>query len=215
MKTLVQLTDCHVGKLAYNTNLTKIVSEIVKIDYDAIIITGDLTENGLLSEYLQLQMILNPLQNIFVLAGNHDSIINMKKVFSTKQLNSFVLGEYYINILNSKIVNKIHGCVDIQTIKYKKRFQLILATHHAIADKKGILADDFLIKNHVELLTKAKEVKAKMIIFGHTHMAYSFKKHNIDIYSCPSSAYQFNTNKIAFNIYKLYKHKIKQSTSWI
>jgi 3',5'-cyclic AMP phosphodiesterase CpdA len=82
---IVQLTDLHVrpiGMAAYRVAETNALTEracravaTLRIKTDAIIITGDLTDNGLVSEYAVLSTILRRTLTeapVFLIPGNHD-----------------------------------------------------------------------------------------------------------------------------------------------
>lgn len=89
---LVQLSDIHVGSLFRQQVFDTVVQEVNKLKPDAIITTGDLTDDGLLYqfEYARTQIRKLTCSNIIVLAGNHDyrhtGYLVFKKFFpSSKQ----------------------------------------------------------------------------------------------------------------------------------
>src|ERR1051325_5072064 len=88
---LVQLSDTHVGSFFKQPVFDTIVEEVNKLKPDAIIITGDLTDEGLLFqfEYVYTQIKKFTCSNIIVLAGNHDyrhtGYLVFKKFFPSKQ----------------------------------------------------------------------------------------------------------------------------------
>jgi Icc protein len=71
---LVQLSDIHVGSFFKQQVFDNVVDEVNKLKPDAVIITGDLTDEGLLFqfEYVHAQIKKFTCSNIIVLAGNHD-----------------------------------------------------------------------------------------------------------------------------------------------
>src|SRR5919198_1531170 len=71
---LIQLSDIHVGSFFKQQVFDIVVEEVNKLNPDAIIITGDLTDEGLLFqfEYARTQIKKFTCSNIIVLAGNHD-----------------------------------------------------------------------------------------------------------------------------------------------
>jgi 3',5'-cyclic-AMP phosphodiesterase len=71
---LVQLSDIHVGSFFKQQAFDTVVEEVNKLNPDAIIITGDLTDEGLLFqfEYARKQIKKFTCSNLIVLAGNHD-----------------------------------------------------------------------------------------------------------------------------------------------
>jgi len=88
---LVQLSDIHVGSFFKQQIFDTVVDEVNKLNPDAIIITGDLTDEGLLFqfEYAHAQIKKFTCSNIIVLAGNHDyrhtGYLVFKKFFPSKQ----------------------------------------------------------------------------------------------------------------------------------
>ncbi|MGH9877052.1 MAG: metallophosphoesterase family protein, partial [Nitrososphaerales archaeon] len=92
---IVQLSDIHVGPQFKKEVFEKAVEEVNQLDPDTVIITGDLTENGMLSEYERAREHLRKLKtkNIIVLSGNHDyrntGYLLFKKFFPSKTLYEF------------------------------------------------------------------------------------------------------------------------------
>src|SRR5919109_2987067 len=88
---LVQLSDIHVGSFFKQQIFDTVVEEVNKLDPDAIIITGDLTDEGLLFqfEYAHAQIKKFTCSSIIVLAGNHDyrhtGYLLFKRFFTSKQ----------------------------------------------------------------------------------------------------------------------------------
>jgi Icc protein len=68
---LVQISDIHVGSFFKQPVFDTVVEEANKLKPDAIIITGDLTDEGLLFqfEYIHTQIKKFTCSNIIVLAG--------------------------------------------------------------------------------------------------------------------------------------------------
>jgi 3',5'-cyclic-AMP phosphodiesterase len=71
---LVQLSDIHVETFFKQQVFDAVAEEVNKQNPDAIIVTGDLTDEGLLYqfEYARTQIKKFTCSNIIVLAGNHD-----------------------------------------------------------------------------------------------------------------------------------------------
>ena len=61
---LVQLSDIHVGSFFKQQVFDTVVEEVNKLNPDAIIITGDLTDEVY---YFSLNMLANKLRNLLVL----------------------------------------------------------------------------------------------------------------------------------------------------
>jgi len=99
---LVQLSDIHVGSQFKNDIFDKAVEEINNLKPDALIITGDLTENGTLNEFEMAKERLNKIKikNVIFLSGNHDyrntGYLLFKKFFPSS--SSFVVPLNFLGI---------------------------------------------------------------------------------------------------------------------
>ena len=88
---LVQLSDIHVGSFFKQQVFDTVIEKVNKLNPDALIITGDLTDEGLLFQfkYAHAQIKKFTCSDIIVLAGNHDyrhtGYLVFKKFFPAKQ----------------------------------------------------------------------------------------------------------------------------------
>jgi len=84
---LVQISDIHIGGFFRQNIFDLVVKEVNEIDPDAIVITGDLTDDGLLVqfEHAKDQIARFSCENKIILAGNHDyrhtGYLILKKLF--------------------------------------------------------------------------------------------------------------------------------------
>jgi len=71
---LVQISDIHCGPMFRKEILRAAIREINEMRPDVVLITGDLTENGLMSEFNTASKELKRLQSkkIIYISGNHD-----------------------------------------------------------------------------------------------------------------------------------------------
>jgi Icc protein len=209
-----QISDCHIGKKDNNKNLKTIVKKLKELGIKIIVVSGDITENGLFSEYLKFQYIMRDFE-VFTIAGNHDNLSNIHKVFSTKHTNNFQLNGFNIQLINSKVENQVFGNIDTTQIDPNLK-NSILITHHPIVKMQSDWDDNLSCENMFEVMEFIQNHNnVKAVCFGHTHAAKDFVKNHIQIYSCPSTAYQFDSNqKIGFNLFELDK-EIKKTTIWV
>lgn len=209
-KSIIQISDCHIGKLKNNNNLKRIVADINTQKYDAIVVSGDITCEGLLSEYLEFLHITRSLHNISVLAGNHDAIANMRKVFSAQQMSDFTLGEYRIQLISSKVEGKVSGYIDINTIDTSQ--QSAIFTHHPIVPMQSNWNDSVSTTNMDEV-QQVLNHNIKLVAFGHAHEAKHWKNDDRLICSCPSTAIGFDkAERIGYNIYQIGANGIEVQT---
>lgn len=210
----VQISDCHIGKTQNNINLKKIVQKLKELRIKTVIVSGDIAENGLLSEYLEFIYIMRDFK-VFALAGNHDNGLNMQKVFLSRQLQNFSIADFNIQFIDSKVENKVSGYINTKNINHNLKNSIII-THHPIVKMNSKWDDDLSCENMDQVMNVIQDnSNIKTVCFGHAHEEKSFKKNHIDIYSCPSTAYQFDGNsKVGFNLYQLDK-EITKTTIWV
>ncbi|MGB6673964.1 MAG: metallophosphoesterase, partial [Candidatus Nitrosopolaris sp.] len=142
---IVQLSDIHIGSLFNQNVFDTLVEEVENLKPDAIIITGDLTDDGLLFQFERAQFEINKLAcpNKIVLAGNHDyrhtGYLVFKKFFPSKQIYELD-DEVVIMALGTARPDRDEGEVGyrqnkwmIETLaKYENKTKIIAMHHHLI-----------------------------------------------------------------------------------
>jgi len=71
---LVQLSDIHVGSQFQDSVFDKVISEVNELKPDTILISGDLTNEGLIKEYEKCKELVSKFncKKIIAISGNHD-----------------------------------------------------------------------------------------------------------------------------------------------
>ena len=71
---IVQLSDLHVGGLFKEDAFNTIVNEVNELSPDVVIISGDLTDDGLIFQFQQARSLIQKIKcpNLIALPGNHD-----------------------------------------------------------------------------------------------------------------------------------------------
>ena len=230
--SFIQISDCHIDdeKLVMGVdstaNLERILDNIKDRTFDKLLISGDLTHNGTLSSYKKLQKRLNAINaNIHVMPGNHDNKNNLAKVFNTELENTFEIDDWQIITLDSVQIDKVSGvlnnnqldflndALDKTLTKYS-----IICLHHPIVSMKSNW-DDLLSLENPECLFDIidKHSKVKAILWGHAHQSKVFHHKGTKLFSCPSTALQFNgPDNIGYNHYTLHDNgEIECKTQWL
>ncbi|MBA4460777.1 MAG: metallophosphoesterase, partial [Nitrosopumilaceae archaeon] len=97
---IVQISDLHVGSQFLPEKFETLVSEVNQLHPDYIVVTGDLTNEGLMKEYEQCKNLLTQFnaKKIVSISGNHDyrntGYLLFKKYFPFETVNE----------LNDKVV---------------------------------------------------------------------------------------------------------------
>ena len=90
---LVQISDIHVGSQFQPKVFDQVINEVNKLNPDVIVITGDLTNEGLIKEYKECKKLVSKLKakKIITISGNHDyrntGYLAFKKFFPFESVN--------------------------------------------------------------------------------------------------------------------------------
>ena len=71
---IVQLSDIHVGSQFREETFQKVIDEINSLKPEAVVITGDLTNEGLIDQYEKCKKLISQIdvEKIIAISGNHD-----------------------------------------------------------------------------------------------------------------------------------------------
>lgn len=184
---LVQLSDIHVGSFFKQQVFDSVVDEVNKLRPDAVIITGDLTDEGLLFqfEYVHAQIKKFTCSNIIVLAGNHDyrhtGYLIFKKFFPSKQ-QIYEFDDVVIVTLGTARPDRDEGEVGYRQnlwmentlIKYhnhnidKSKIKIV-AMHHHLIGIPDTGTDKIIIVDAGDTLRACLQSGVDLVICGHKH----------------------------------------------
>ncbi|MCK5881551.1 MAG: metallophosphoesterase [Sinobacterium sp.] len=196
--TLIQISDCHLGDnkgdelIGLNTDQSLAwVIELIKEkkpEYDAVICSGDLSNEGgapaleRFKHYLTTLALQKP---IYWLPGNHDDS-ELLISLSSQVLNNhneplfvpaFELGNWCISLFDSTIpkkvpgllaeseINRMHDTLQKQAEKYH-----LFCMHHPLLKVGSAWIDPQRIKNAQAVIDMAEQhTSLKMVVSGHVH----------------------------------------------
>mgnify|MGYP000179788297 CR=1 FL=1 len=206
---LAQITDCHLltsAEAVYNgcqpaQHLKQIVNTLAANQPDAVILTGDLTQDHSAASYQLLAQLLSPLKcPVFVTPGNHDDPQQLQQLMTQQVLRperSIVLGHWQLLLVNSKgptpagtfALHEQHWLMQQLAASQAPAFWLYCHHHPAalncFIDKHGQQDAQRLWQ------TLQSDPRIRGIAHGHAHMAYHRQQGAIDIVGCPASSVQF------------------------
>jgi len=231
-KSFIQISDSHIDddKLVMGVdsqaNLNTIVNNISKHYYDALLISGDLAHNGTLESYQKLRKILNPIETkIYVFPGNHDDLSNLSQIFNQSSLCNFIIGCWEIISIDSVQVGKVSGRLSdeqlhslSQQISSSSAKYIALCLHHPPVSMQSDWDDEMSLENPDDLFAVIDQFNnIKAVMWGHAHQCSEFNRNGVKLFSCPSTALQFNGQSgIAYNHYTLNEDgEIYCKTHWL
>lgn len=211
---LVQVSDCHLPSspdkpyrgLRADTGLEALVPKVAAWQPDAVLITGDLSEDASESSYQRLAGYIGELDApVWALPGNHDLPERMQRYFPHGPYMQpkaapcpgaavYRTGAWQLLLLDSSRPGRIDGSIDREQLEQLDRqlepgVPALLALHHQpvaigspwidkhrLAQPEGLLG---FVADHPEI---------KMVVWGHVHQAFETQVGSARYMSCPSSA---------------------------
>ncbi len=187
---LIHISDIHCGPMFRPDVFRSAVKEINAMSPDVVLVTGDLTENGLISEFEKVAKELKkitPGKMIYV-SGNHDyrstGYLIFQKLFPFLQITE--IHDVMITILGSARPDRDDGEVghrqnlwlERTLEKYNNKFKII-AIHHHIIPVPDTGADQITVIDAGDVLRSLTKSKADLVLCGHRHRPWIWKLENM------------------------------------
>jgi 3',5'-cyclic-AMP phosphodiesterase len=192
---LAQLSDPHIrlGDDAPDRALAAAVAAVAALDPapDAVLVSGDLADNGDPREYARVRELLAPLPMPYhVLPGNHDNVPELEKVFGPAEY-AVDAGDLRLVAVDSTIPGPGDGRIPLERLASQLDGggkPTIVAMHHAPlvtgvapmdalgvpkADREGLAT---LLASHPEV---------KRVVTGHLHRTIVGAVGGVPVFTCP------------------------------
>ena len=201
---IVQISDMHIGSMFKQDAFDVLVREINNLEPDAILVTGDLTDEGLLSQFERARSEIQKFKcnNKIVLAGNHDyrhtGYLLFKKFFQTKQVYELD-DDVIIMTLGTARPDRDEGEVGyrqnkwmITTLSQYDGKTKIVAMHHHLIGIPDTGTDKIIILDAGDTLMACLQAKVDLVLCGHKHRPWSWKLGSLEIaYAGTASSERF------------------------
>jgi 3',5'-cyclic AMP phosphodiesterase CpdA len=201
---IVQMSDIHIGSMFKQDTFDLLVEEINSLEPDAIIITGDLTDEGLLFQFERARSELQRFKcrSKIVLAGNHDyrhtGYLLFKKFFQSKQV--FELDDDVVLVtLGTARPDRDEGEVGYRQNKWMSDIlsnydgkTKIVAMHHHLIGIPDTGTDKIIILDAGDTLMACLQAKVDLVLCGHKHRPWIWKLGSLEIaYAGTASSERF------------------------
>lgn len=220
MARILQITDTHLAappglvagvldtQAALDRTVADIAASLPKIGpVDAMLITGDLSDDGSAQSYALLHAKLEPLGlPLLAIPGNHDAREEMRAAFAdlglfapSGRLNWLQdIGGLRIVGIDTLVEGSGGGMIDAETVGFLEAAlafdgPVLLAMHHP-PFASGVRFMDEIGLDGVELLVRCLERSpAKIrIVCGHVHMMAMGSVGDVTAIACPSTCSSFD-----------------------
>lgn len=187
---LIHISDIHCGPMFRPEVFRSAVKEINAMSPDIVLVTGDLTENGLISEFEKVAKELKKIKpgKMIYVSGNHDyrstGYLIFQKLFPFLQITE--IHNVVITILGSARPDRDDGEVghrqnlwlERTLEKYNDKFKII-AIHHHIIPVPDTGADQITVIDAGDVLRSLTKSKADLVLCGHRHRPWIWKLENM------------------------------------
>lgn len=220
---IIQISDVHVGAQFKEEIFDQAVSEINDLKPSVIVITGDLTNEGLLKEYEKCKQKFAEFDTdkIIAISGNHDyrntGYLLFKKYFPVDSVNELdddavlvTLGTARPDRDEGEVGYRQNLWLERTMKKYEKKTK-ILAMHHHLIGVPDTGTDRVTVIDSGDVLRTALGSKIDLVICGHKHRPWYWNFGNLAIANAGtvSSERMRGLFENTYNIINIEKGKIK------
>ncbi|MFQ6067972.1 MAG: metallophosphoesterase family protein [Candidatus Bathyarchaeia archaeon] len=220
---LVQISDIHCGPMFREELLQDAIKEINAMSPDAILVTGDLTEDGLMTEFQTVATQLKKLKadKVIYVSGNHDyrstGYLLFRQLFPFAQITE--IGNTVIIIVSSARPDRDDGEVGhrqnlwLENILAKHQDKLkMVAIHHHIIPVPDTGADQITVIDAGDVLRSLTKSKVDLVLCGHRHRPWRWQIENMKVIHAGSVSCEklrgFFCN--SYNIITIKKNRIEE-----
>ncbi|HJT47638.1 MAG TPA: metallophosphoesterase [Nitrososphaeraceae archaeon] len=177
----VQISDLHIGGLFKKNVFDMIVDEVNSLKPTAIIVSGDLTDDGLIFQFQQAKREIERFKsaNLIVFPGNHDyrhtGYLLFKKFFGSRQVYEFedvvvlTVGTARPDRDEGEVGHRQNLWMEESLKKYGNRTKIVAMHHHLIAIPDTGYANVVGILDAGDTLRACLESKVDLVLCGHKH----------------------------------------------
>jgi len=183
---IVQLSDLHVGSQFLPEVFETVVKEVNEINPDVIVITGDLTNEGLMKEYKKCKSLLTKFntKKIISISGNHDyrntGYLLFKKFFPFKTVNELdddvvlvTVGTARPDRNEGEVGYRQNLWLERTMKKYKDKIKIV-AMHHHLIPIPDTGSDQLTVVDAGDILRTILDTGVDVVLCGHKHRPWAW-----------------------------------------
>jgi 3',5'-cyclic AMP phosphodiesterase CpdA len=189
---IVQVSDVHCGHLFDDKAFHAAIKEINDLSPDVVVITGDITEDGIRSEFETAARELGRLKvkNLIYVSGNHDyratGYLLFRQFFPFNQVTE--IGNAVIIVLSSARPDRDDGEVghrqnlwlEDTLAKYENHMKIV-AVHHHIIPVPDTGADQITVVDAGDVLRSLTKSEVDLVLCGHRHRPWRWQLERMQV----------------------------------
>ena len=183
---IVQISDLHVGSQFQSDVSVELIREINSLGPDVVVVTGDLTNEGLVKEYEACKRLLHKIKTkkMITISGNHDyrntGYLLFKKYFPFETINELDEDTVLVTLGTSR-PDRNDGEVgyrqNLWLERTMKRYQnkvKILAMHHHLVAIPDTGSDQLTVVDAGDVLRTILATHVNLVLCGHKHRPWAW-----------------------------------------
>lgn len=189
---IAHISDLHCGHEFQPSVFQQAAQEINSLDPDVVVITGDLTDSGLLSQYREAKKRLDSLRcrNLVATSGNHDyrstGYLLFKQAFEFRRIVK--IDDTVMIVVGTARPERDEGEIGHrqvvwlqQTLRRYKRKRRVVIMHHHLVQVPDTGPDTIPIIDSGDALRALIASKADLVLGGHRHRPWMWNVQNLPI----------------------------------
>ena len=190
---IVQLSDLHIGAQFREEVFGNVIDEINSLKPEAVVITGDLTNEGLIEQYEKCKNLVSQIkaEKIIAISGNHDyrntGYLLFKKYFPFKTEN-LIGNDVILVTLGSARPDRDEGEVghhqnlwlERTLKKYENKLKMV-AMHHHLIGIPDTGSDRLTVIDAGDVLRTILDSNVNLVLCGHKHRPWIWDFNTLSI----------------------------------
>lgn len=177
--------------------LERAVARAVAQKPDAVVLTGDLSEDASPDSYRRLVELIQPLDcPVYWLPGNHDDPATAASIFDPAGFGrgpELELGGWRVLLLDTAIPGRPEGALDDAQLERVRGAgddrPILVAMHHPPLAVGSPWIDRIALQEPEKFLAAVGDNPAiKIVVYGHIHQVHTATVNGVDYLSTPSTA---------------------------
>ena len=220
MIKIAQITDLHLltkqDEKIRDVNTWDTYNEVMALvksrNYDAVIATGDIADNGQIEAYGNFMLGLKDLTcPLYYVMGNHDNLehlLSLTEVLPLLQQDKCILlGSWCFILLNSALLYHNEGVLSSAELAFLQdclqkntgKHVAIFLHHHPVAINSEYMDKCMLDKPEEFLAIIKSYANVKLVCFGHIHQDFTAEVDHIKFLGSPSTCFQAKKQTCEFD----------------
>lgn len=178
---IVQISDLHVGSQFVESKFHQMATEVNDIKPDVVVVTGDLTNQGIPAEYEKCSELLSTIRTkkLIAVSGNHDyrntGYLLFRKYFPSSNVNELdknvvlaTIGTARPDRNEGEVGYRQNLWLENTLKKFNSRI-ILVAMHHHLIDVPDTGSNHQTVRDAGDVLRTILDSGVSLVLCGHNH----------------------------------------------